>query len=54
MFKMGKMMGSPPKTLEEGARIPVKLALGDIDGVSGVFWANDDIKGRGEGKVQKW
>lgn len=52
---MGKMVGnSPPKTPEEGAKIPVRLALGDIGGVSGIYWGNDSISGRGEGKVQEW
>jgi len=52
---MGKMVGSsPPKTLEEGAKIPVRLALGDDGGVTGIYWANDSIKDRGEGKVQEW
>jgi carbonyl reductase 1 len=52
---MGKMVGSsPPKTLEEGAKIPVRLALGDAGGVTGIYWANDSIKDRGEGHVQEW
>lgn len=52
---MGKQVGdNPAKTPEQGARIPVRLALGDIGGVSGRYWANDSVSGRGEGKVQDW
>ena len=32
---MGVMVGRPPKTPEEGAQIPVRLAVGDIGEVSG-------------------
>ncbi|MCJ1410277.1 hypothetical protein MMC19_004362 [Ptychographa xylographoides] len=51
---MGAMVGRPPKTPEEGARIPYRLAFKDIDGVTGRYWGNDSISGRGEGKVQTW
>jgi len=55
---MGRLVGSrtvqPPKTPEEGARIPVRLALGDLGGVTGKYWANDSIRGRGDGEVQEW
>jgi hypothetical protein len=27
---MGNQIGRPPKTLEEGARIPVRLAIGNL------------------------
>jgi carbonyl reductase 1 len=40
--------------VEEGARVPLKLALEDIDGTTGKYWANDSISGTGSGKVQKW
>jgi carbonyl reductase 1 len=49
-----KVGGSPPKKLEDGARIPVMLALGDIGGVTGIYWANDSIESKEEGKVQVW
>lgn len=53
--EMGKQVGSSPsKTPEEGARIPVRLALGDLGGVSGRYWGNDSISGKGEGKLQEW
>ena len=52
---MGLQVGSSPsKTPEEGARIPVHLALGDIGDVTGKYWGNDSISGRGVGKVQPW
>lgn len=51
---MGNQVGKPPKTPEQGAKIPVRLAVGDLGGVSGRYWANDSIRGTGEGKVQEW
>jgi len=51
---MGSMMGRPPKKTEDGARIPVRLAVGDVEGVSGRYWANDSIRSREEGRVQEW
>lgn len=51
---MGNMVGRPPKKPEEGARIPVRLAMGDVKGVSGRYWANDSIGEKAEGKVQEW
>lgn len=51
---MGHQVGNPPKTPEQGAKIPVRLALGDLGGVSGRYWANDSIKGTGEGKIHEW
>lgn len=60
--------GKPPKTLEEGARIAVRLAIGDLgpngddDGglgtkserVSGKFFENDSILDKGWGKAYSW
>lgn len=44
---------SAPKTIEEGSEIPVRLALDqDVEGVTGEYWANDSVRGRGRGKVQ--
>ncbi|WPH03096.1 NAD(P)-binding protein [Acrodontium crateriforme] len=55
---MGALVGSgkvqPPKTPEQGAKIPIRLALGDIGGVTGRYWANDTVRSRDEGKVQEW
>jgi NAD(P)-dependent dehydrogenase (short-subunit alcohol dehydrogenase family) len=60
--------GNPPKTPEEGARIPVRLAIGDLgpkgdeagglgnesERVSGKFFENDNILERGWGKAHLW
>jgi carbonyl reductase 1 len=51
---MGSIMGTPPKTPEEGARVPIHLAFDDLEGVTGRYWANDSISGKGDGKVQEW
>lgn len=51
---MGHIVGKPPKTPEEGALIPVKLAFEDIEGVTGEYWANDSVRSRESGRVQKW
>jgi carbonyl reductase 1 len=65
---MGHQVGKPPKTLEEGARIPVRLAIGalgtdgDEDGglgketeiVSGRYFGNDGVSDRGWGKTRGW
>lgn len=55
---MGGLISSrgtrPPKTVQEGARIPVRLAVGDIGSVSGEYWANESVRGKGEGEVQGW
>ncbi|CZR50464.1 uncharacterized protein PAC_00337 [Phialocephala subalpina] len=53
--RMGNLgVGRPPKTLEEGARVPVKLAFGEIQGVTGKFWANEKISDTGDGEIQVW
>lgn len=51
---MGKLVGRPPKKPEEGARVPVRLAFDDLDGVTGEYWANDSVRSRESGKVQPW
>jgi len=51
---MGSMIGKPPKRPEDGAKIPVRLAVGDVEGVSGRYWGNDSIRSKEEGKVQEW
>lgn len=50
---MGQLLGQPPKSLEDGAKIPVRLAVGDIK-ESGKYWGNDDVFGTGDGKIQPW
>lgn len=53
--EMGKMVGSkPPKSTEEAAKIPLKLGFKDIGDVTGKYWGNDSIMGKGEGEVQAW
>lgn len=51
---MGKLVGrgNAPKTPEEGAKIPVRLAFDDISGTTGAYWANDTVRSRDLGKVQ--
>jgi carbonyl reductase 1 len=44
----------PPKTPEEGGRIPFKLGFGDVQGVSGRYWANDSVRSKEDGKPQEW
>jgi NAD(P)-dependent dehydrogenase (short-subunit alcohol dehydrogenase family) len=65
---MGHQVGRPPKTLEEGARIPVRLAIGalgpggdrdgglgkDTEHVSGKYFGNDGVTDRGWGKARGW
>lgn len=51
---MGLLIGRPPKTPEDGAKIPVRLALGDIGGATGEYWANASIRSKEEGEVQQW
>ncbi len=52
---MGNLgVGKPPKTPEEGARIPLRLAFGDVKGVTGKFWANEKIFETGDGEVREW
>ncbi|KAK5137914.1 hypothetical protein LTR08_006683 [Meristemomyces frigidus] len=55
---MGRLVGSrtvdPPKTAEQGAKIPLRLAFGELGGVTGSYWGNDSIREKGEGKVQEW
>ncbi|KAF3385250.1 Carbonyl reductase [NADPH] 1 [Penicillium rolfsii] len=51
---LGAQAGPPPKSVEEGAKIPVRLAIGGIDQVSGRYWANDSVASTADGKVQDW
>lgn len=66
---MGHQVGRPPKTLEEGARIPVRLAVGELgakgdkDGglgkeseerVSGRYFGNEGVTDRGWGRAREW
>jgi carbonyl reductase 1 len=51
--ELGAQAGPPPKTPEEGARIPLHLAFGEIGETSGRYWANDSTNDTGIGKVQE-
>jgi carbonyl reductase 1 len=50
----GLIGGRPTKTAEEGARVPLNIAFGDIGGVSGKYWENESVSGKGPGKVSDW
>ena len=51
---MVKMLINGGRSPEQGAAIPLRVGLGDIGSVTGKYWANDEIWGTGEGKVQAW
>lgn len=55
---MGDLVSSrkmkPPKTPEQGAIIPFRLAFGDIGSVSGKYWANESVRSKEDGQVQEW
>ena len=55
---MGLLVGSkntkPPKTPEQGAFIPYRLAFEDIGGVTGRYWANGNVRSKERGEVQEW
>ena len=51
---MGNQIGKPAKTLDDGARIPVRLAVGDVQGQTGKYWSNPSIGGTGDGRVLEW
>ncbi|PRP86199.1 hypothetical protein PROFUN_05715 [Planoprotostelium fungivorum] len=51
---MGGLVGKPTKSEDDGAKIPVRLAVGDIGGVSGEFWENPGIHDTEDGRVSKW
>jgi carbonyl reductase 1 len=51
---MGRLGGDFGKDPMEGAKIPVKLEIGDIGDASGGYWANDGILDTGNGKLREW
>ncbi|KAJ6017849.1 Short-chain dehydrogenase/reductase SDR [Penicillium sp. IBT 35674x] len=51
---LGAQAGQPPKFVQEGAGVPLRLAVGDIGQVSGRYWANDSVASTGHGKVSDW
>lgn len=40
--------------IADGATIPIRLGFKDIGGVTGKYWSNPSISGRGEGQVMDW
>lgn len=50
----GKLTGGAPKSPEDGARIILKLATGDVGGVTGKYWGNPQVTDRGTGEVRDW
>jgi len=51
---MGHLVGRAPKKPDDGATIPLRLAFGDVGDVTGKYWANSSIRGKGDGEVQEW
>lgn len=51
---MGSIVGRPSKSAADGAKIPVRLAVGDIGGATGEYWGNPSIHDTGDGEIQKW
>lgn len=52
---MGSIAGSrPPKSPEDGAKIPIRLGFGDLAGVTGKYWANTSVADTGDGQVLEW
>jgi len=51
--EMGRLVGRPGKTNEEGARVPLMLAVGDV-GVTGKYWENASVFDKGSGRVAEW
>lgn len=39
---------------KEGAKVPLRLAFGDIGDTTGVYWANEEIWQKGEGALRVW
>ncbi|KAJ8122258.1 hypothetical protein ONZ43_g1507 [Nemania bipapillata] len=52
--ELGGQAGRPPKTPEQGAAIPLRLAFGNIKNINGRYWANDSVSDIGPGKTQPW
>lgn len=41
-------------SVADGAKIPVRLAFGDIGDVTGRYWANPGVSDTGDGQVMDW
>lgn len=52
---MGSIAGSrPPKSPEDGAKIPIRLGFKDIGGVTGRYWSNPSVADTGSGQTMDW
>lgn len=51
---MGKILGQPEKSLDDGGKIPVRLAVGDIKNATGEFWENQSIHSTADGEISVW
>jgi len=51
---MGNLIGDAPKSLADGAKIPCRLAVGDIENKTGEFWENSSVTATGDGQVSTW
>lgn len=51
---MGRLGGDGGKDPMDGAKIPVKLAIGHIGDVSGGYWANESITNTDDGRLMAW
>ena len=51
---MGSQVGEGGKSPDDGAKIPVRLAIADIDGVTGRYWNNEDKESTADGRICEW
>ena len=52
---MGSLGGSrPPKSPEDGAKIPIRLGFKDIGRVTGRYLGNPSVADTGDGQVMDW
>jgi hypothetical protein len=47
-------MGSSDHVTEDGGKIPLRLAIGDIGVSTGDFWENNSISSTADGKISMW
>lgn len=48
------LIGDAPKSLTDGAKIPVRLAVGDCKNATGQFWENPNVTDTGDGDISVW
>ncbi len=52
---MGSVAGSrPPKSPEDGAKIPIRLGFKELGQTTGKYWGNLSVADCGDGQVQEW